>query len=162
MKNIQSPLDRYAPKPPPLPLPGHPLVTEVMAGRRFVTYPFVVSLLLISFKRNMGGMRVVENGQWPIAPVFGASLVTILFGWWGFPWGIVWSPLALYYLWMGGRDSTKEILAAEIGAAEAMRVLKTAPKVRPPSSIWLVRALILIPVVLFCSLVYSIATAGNT
>jgi hypothetical protein len=160
MKSIPSPLDRYAPKPPPPPLPDHPLVGEVMAGRRYVTYPFVVSLLVISFNRNIGGLRTVANGQWPVGPVFGAALVTILFGWWGFPWGIVWTPLALYYLWLGGRDSTKDILTAEIGHVEARRVLKAAPKPRPPGSIWLVRAMILLPVLLLGSLVHSIATAN--
>jgi len=162
MNSIPSPLDRYAPKPPPLPLPEHPLVAEVMAGRRFVTYPFVISLLLISLKRNMGGMRVVATSQWPVAPIFWAAILTVLFGWWGFPWGLLWSPLALFYLWIGGRDSTKEILTAEIGSADAQRVLRAAPKVRPPASIWFVRALILLPIVLFCSLVYSIITASDS
>jgi hypothetical protein len=54
MNHVPSPLDRYASKTPFLPLLEHPLVDEVMAGKRFVTYPFVVLLLVMSFNRNMG------------------------------------------------------------------------------------------------------------
>jgi hypothetical protein len=63
---------------------------------------------------------------------------------------------------MGGRDSTGDILAAEIGTVEARRVMKAAPRPRPPGSIWLVRVLILLPVLLLGSLVYSIATLPPT
>lgn len=154
-----SPLDRYAPKPPPLPVPDHPLVTEVMQGKRYVTYPFVFSILILSFQRSVGGVRVVETGKWPVGPLFGAAVVTILFGWWGFPWGLLWTPLALFHLWNGGRDSTRDILSKAIGVPEARRVLSLAPKARPPAAIWFVRSLILFPVLLIGSLFISIITS---
>lgn len=161
MNNTASPLDRYAPKPPPLPLPDKPLVHEILQGTRFVTYPFVVSVLILSFNRNMGGVHAVATGRWPASPMLGATIVSTLFGWWGFPWGIVWTPISLFHLWNGGRDATKEILSAEIGTAEAQRVLKAAAKPKPPASIWFVRALIMIPLALFLLLVSAIATAGS-
>lgn len=160
MSHTPSPLDRYAPKPPPLPLPEHPVVDEVMAGRRFVTYPFVVSLLVLSFNRNMGGVRLVGRDQWPMVPLFGATLVTILFGWWGFPWGIIWSPISLFHLWRGGRDSTLDVLGNVVGYPDARRVLDAAPKSKPPAGIWMVRLLILMPILLFVSLVSAIVNSG--
>lgn len=162
MNNTASPLDRYAQKPPPLPLPDNPLVHEVMAGTRFVTYPFVFSLLVLSFNRNMGGVHAVGSGRWPVSPILGAAVVSIFFGWWGFPWGIIWTPVSLFHLWNGGRDATKDVLSAEIGAAEAQRVLKAAAKPKPPSSIWLVRALIILPLGLFLLLVTAIATSPGS
>ncbi len=159
MNHVPSPLDRYAPKPPPLPLPEHPVIDEVMAGRRFVTYPYVVSLLVMSFNRNMGGVRVVSRDQWPMLPLFSATFITTFFGWWGFPWGIIWSPLSLFHLWRGGRDSTLDVLASAVGHADARRVLAVAPKPKPPACIWLVRLLILMPVLLFGSLVSAVMNA---
>lgn len=144
-----------------MPLPDHPMVADVMQGSRYVIYPFVVSILVLSFRRNFGGVRVVRTGSWPIVPLFGAALTTIALGWWGFPWGLIWSPIALFQLWNGGRDFTKDILSNEIGMPEAQRVLAMAPKPKPPASIWLVRLMILVPVFLFGSLVLGIALAGS-
>lgn len=160
MNRTLSPLDRYAPQPPPLPLPDTPLVHDVLAGTRFVTYPFVVSILILSFNRNMGGVHAVASGRWPTSPMLGATIVSTLFGWWGFPWGIVWTPISLFHLWNGGRDATKDLLAAEIGVIEARRVLKASAKPKPPASIWLVRALILFPLALFLLLVSAIVSSA--
>jgi len=162
MNHVPSPLDRYAPKPPPLPLPEHPVVDQVMAGNRFVTYPFVISILILSFNRNMGGVRLVGRDQWPMVPLFGATLVTMLFGWWGFPWGMIWSPVSLFHLWRGGRDSTLDVLGGVIGYADARRVLATAPKPKLPASIWLVRLFILMSILFFGTLVFAIVNSESS
>jgi hypothetical protein len=157
-----SPLDRYTPPQLPAEDAGagdHPIIREVMAGKRYVTYPYVVSILVMSFRRTMGGVRVVETGAWPVGPLFGAALVSGFFGWWGFPWGLVWTPLILHNLWRGGRDATREILTNIVGAPEAKRILKIAPKPKPPGAIWLVRLFLLIPLALVALLVFAIATS---
>lgn len=154
-----SPLDRYLPPTVDGPDAGHPVVKAVMAGKRYVVYPYVASLLILTFRRSMGSVRLVETGSWPMGPLFGAATITTLFGWWGFPWGIIWSPLALFNLWRGGSDATKDILAEAVGFPEAKRILSIAPKPKPPLTIWLVRLLILVPVLFFGSIFYAIATS---
>ena len=152
-----SPLDRYLPRTVDIPESEHPVVKAVMAGKRYVIYPYVASLLVLTFRRNMGSVRLVETGNWPMGPLFGAATITTFFGWWGFPWGIIWSPLALFNLWCGGRDATKEILTDVVGGPEAKRILSIAPKPSPPLSIWLTRLLILVPVSLVGSVFFAIA-----
>ena len=159
MSQVLSPLDRYAPKPPPLPLPSHPMVEEVMSGCRFVTHPYVVSLLIISLNRTLGGIQVIGRGPWPLGNLFGATLISLIFGWWGFPWGILWTPIALYHLWRGGRDCTEAFLIEAVGHADARRVLAAAPKPKAPPAIWIVRLLILVPVLAFGFLFTAIASA---
>lgn len=154
-----SPLDRYLPPELPEATSSHPVVLSVMAGQRYVIYPYVASALIMTFRRSMGSVRVVETGQWPMGPLFGATAITTLFGWWGFPWGLVWSPAALFNLWRGGRDATKEILADVVGAPEAKRILAVAPKPKLPATIWLARAVILVPILLVGSIAYSVATS---
>lgn len=143
-----SPLDRYAPAPPPLPVPDHPVVAAVMSGKRYVVFPYVFSMLVMTFRRNLGAPRLVGAGDWPVGPLFGAAVITLLTGWWGFPWGVIWTPLALVSIWRGGRDFTNEVLIDVVGAPEAKRILKLAPKAKPPAAIWLVRLLILVPVLI--------------
>ena len=154
-----SPLDRYLPPDPDGPESGHPVVKAVMAGKRYVIYPYVASLLILTFRRSIGSVRVVETGNWPMGPLFGAATITTLFGWWGFPWGIIWSPVALYNHWRGGHDATKDILSDVVGATEAKRILAIAPRPSPPLTIWLVRLLILGPIILFGSILHAIITS---
>lgn len=159
MSQPLSPLDRYAPGPPPLPLPSHPLVQEVMDGTRYVTHPYVVSLLLISFNRSLGGVLRIGSDSWPIGNLFSATLITLFFGWWGFPWGIIWTPLSLFYLWRGGRDCTMGLLTEAVGPNEAQRVMAAAPKPKAPPTIWLVRLMILAPVALFVLFVSAVVSS---
>jgi hypothetical protein len=132
------------------------VVDFVMAGNRFVTIPYVFSMLVLTFRRNMGGVHTVRTGHWPIGQMVQAAIVTSWFGWWGFPFGIIYSILSCYYLFRGGRDATKEILEKTVGREEANRILRAAPKPQLPGSIWIVRAIVVLPFVL----VFLIITAA--
>jgi hypothetical protein len=48
-------------------------------------------------------------------------------------------------LWKGGHDYTREMLSVIAGAPEAKRILSIAPQPKPPTAIWLVRSVILMP-----------------
>ena len=39
-------------------------------------------------------------------------MISLVFGWWGFPWGFIYTPMALYTNLKGGKDITKDILIA--------------------------------------------------
>ncbi len=132
-----------------------------MEGKRYVFYPYVVSLLVISLRRTMGGLRVVETGAWPLGPLFGAAAVTGLFGWWGFPWGLIWTPLTLYHLSRGGRDVSRDLIVQIVGRDEAARIMKSAPKPKPPAGIWLVRLLLLLPLLWFVLGIVAVALSSE-
>jgi hypothetical protein len=132
------------------------LVSLVMEGTRFITIPYAFSIIILSFRRSMGSVHQVDSVNWPISQVILAAVITTLFGWWGIPFGVIWSILSLFYLWSGGRDSTREILTSAIGPMEAKRVLSIARKPTLPPSIWLVRAIILIPIIAFLALLFSL------
>ena len=40
---------------------------------------------------------------------FPYSLLTLVLGWWGIPWGLIYTPLALMTNFSGGRDVTAEV-----------------------------------------------------
>lgn len=66
---------------------------------RIVSYPFVVSLLVVTFRKSFSGLwcrthRLQKLGL--------ASLITVVIGWLGIPFGIFFTPVALFKLARGG------------------------------------------------------------
>ena len=131
-----------------------------MEGTRFVTLPYVVSIVIMTSQRNLGGIHEVRTGRWPVGEMVQAALVTVFFGWWGLPFGPLYSLLSCFYLCIGGRDATREILEKTVGREEARRILLTAKKPKLPVSIWVVRAIIITPLILAGILICSILNGG--
>ena len=138
------------------PVESNATLEAVMNGQRFVIVPYVFSLILWTSQRSMGGVHVVKTGEWPMRQLFGAACITSLFGWCGIPRGIPWTIVNLIYLWRGGRDVTLLLLTPSVGIEEARRILATAPKPKPPASIWYLRLLILVPLAILTVLLLCI------
>jgi hypothetical protein len=133
--------------------PKSDLENLVMSGHRFVTIPYVVSVVILSFRRGLGGVHVVKTGEWPVGKVIGATAITSLCGWWGFPFGIIWTVISLFHLWKGGSDVTRKLLVQDLGPQEASRIMASAPKPKRPGAIWLARLIILLPVILITAFI---------
>lgn len=118
-----------------------------MKGTRFRTVPYTFSIVVMSFRRNMGELHEVKTGQWPTGQLFGAVLISLCFGWWGVPWGIAWTIQSLYFLWNGGRDHTLTLLNQFMPPAQAKQVLKASAKPETPPALWIIRLIILVPIV---------------
>ena len=43
------------------------------------------------------------------------TLISLAFGWWGFPWGFIYTPMSLATNLGGGKDVTAQLLAAQGG-----------------------------------------------
>ena len=65
----------------------------VSAQPRYVIFWYVVSLLLVTSRRTMQGVFCPSCAP---KKAFQASAITWLLGWWGFPWGPIWTIGALY------------------------------------------------------------------
>ncbi|MES2470075.1 MAG: DUF4339 domain-containing protein [Verrucomicrobiota bacterium] len=102
------------------------VVEMVRAGGRFVIWQFNFSLVVLSFKRS-SGIQFLRPGESGAGACFGYSSISALFGWWGFPWGILWTPLCLFRNMMGGQDVTEPILATVLGPGEADRIVRQRP-----------------------------------
>ena len=80
------------------------IATAVQNGSRFVVYPYCVSIVVLSFRRSSGVKLVPPRGRaWTGLPYV---LITLLLGWWGIPWGPIWSLQCLSASLKGGRDVT--------------------------------------------------------
>jgi Tfp pilus assembly protein PilF len=77
---------------------------------REVLYPYVVSLLIFTFRRGFAGRWCRRHRDLRLGL---ASLITVTVGWLGIPWGLFYTPLALLHLARGGtrlEDSNVELL----------------------------------------------------
>lgn len=87
------------------------LKTEIQRGGKFVTYPYVISVLIITFRRtsDIYFVRADENAVIKGLPF---TLLSLVVGWWGIPWGIIYTVGALWTNLSGGKDITTEVLSA--------------------------------------------------
>jgi hypothetical protein len=84
---------------------------ELAHGAKFVIYQFTISIIVMTFRRSSDVyfIKANENGTVKGLPY---TLLTFFLGWWGIPWGPVYSIGSLYNNLKGGKNITQEILAA--------------------------------------------------
>lgn len=84
---------------------------EIQRGGKFVVYLYCVSLLIITFKRG-SGIYFVPAGQSAVWKGLPFTLLSVLTGWWGIPWGPLFTLEALVRNLQGGKDVTQEVVLA--------------------------------------------------
>jgi hypothetical protein len=84
------------------------IVFEIQRGGKFVRYQWCVSALIITFKRfsdihfvRAGESRQAKGMQW--------TLLSLVAGWWGIPWGPIWTIHSLVVNLKGGEDLTASV-----------------------------------------------------
>ena len=85
---------------------------EIRRGARFVIFQYCISIFIMTFKRTSSDVHFVRAGEGTFGKSWGASLVTLLLGWWGIPWGPIYSIQSLWVNANGGHDVTHDIVRA--------------------------------------------------
>ena len=83
---------------------------ELQRGGRFILFQYCVSVIFVTFKRP-SPVYFIRAGENPLGKGMGFTLLTLVAGWWGIPWGPIYSVQSIYSNLSGGRDVTKEIAA---------------------------------------------------
>jgi hypothetical protein len=76
-------------------------------GERLVFFECCVSLVLVTLRRPSRPVRV-RSLAGALLRGLPWTLATLLLGWWGVPWGFVYTPLALATNLSGGRALTAD------------------------------------------------------
>jgi hypothetical protein len=78
---------------------------------RWVVFEFCISLMVVTLRRPSRPIRIRSDQRaWVRGlPYTGVSL---LCGWWGLPWGVVYTPLTIFTNLRGGCDITAQIREA--------------------------------------------------
>ena len=99
-------------------VPADQLKFEIERGGRFVVYPYCISVLIMSFKRS-SNIYFVPAGETSLPRGLGFSAVSLVLGWWGIPWGPIWTVSSILTNLQGGRDVTREVVASLARAPES-------------------------------------------
>ena len=87
------------------------LNSELQRGARFVCYQYCISILLVTFKRA-SDIYFVRAGETPPGRITGFCVISLLLGWWGIPWGPIYSIQSLVTNLRGGKDLTAQVIAS--------------------------------------------------
>lgn len=87
------------------------LKEEIEAGGRFVFYEYCISVLVAS-QRRPSAIYFLRPGQKGILRGLPYALLSFCLGWWGIPWGFIYTPLTLLTNLSGGSDVTEQVMAA--------------------------------------------------
>src|SRR5438876_4178101 len=84
------------------------LEAHLTAGGRFAVFEYCISLVVVTLHRRSGvyWLRPGEKGLFRGLPYTALSL---LLGWWGVPWGFIYTPLVIVTNLSGGCDITAEV-----------------------------------------------------
>lgn len=93
------------------PLFAEELRTRIAAGARCVRFEFCFSLFFVTIRRQS---EVYLTSSWHQRYLWGLwySFLAFLLGPWGVPWGLLWTPWAIWVNTSGGVDCTADVLAA--------------------------------------------------
>ena len=86
------------------------LAAEVSRGGKFVIFQYCFSIVLMSFKRR-SDIYFVKSTENAAVKGLKFTLLSIVLGWWGLPWGIIFTVQTLATNLGGGKDVTQPVLA---------------------------------------------------
>ena len=78
---------------------------QIDLGGRFVFYKYTISAVVITFRRS-SDIYFVKPGESRVVKGLGWTALTLLLGWWGIPWGPIFSIGSLWTNLRGGVDVT--------------------------------------------------------
>lgn len=84
---------------------------ELQRGAKIVCYQYCVSLLVITFRRSSDAYYI-PAGENTVARGLPWTLLSLVLGWWGIPWGPIFTVQSLFVNLKGGKDLTADFSAA--------------------------------------------------
>lgn len=98
---------------------GQRVAFELQRGGKFVIYQYCVSILVMTFRRP-SDIYFIRAGESAVAKGVLFSVLSFVLGWWGIPWGPIYTIGSLITNFGGGKDVTAEVLSAlQSGSAGA-------------------------------------------
>jgi hypothetical protein len=84
---------------------------ELQRGAKIVCYNYCISLLVVTFRRSSDAYYI-PAGESAIGKGLPWTLLTLVMGWWGIPWGPIFTVQSLIVNFKGGKDITANFNAA--------------------------------------------------
>ena len=95
---------------------GH-LQQELQQGGKFVMYQYCISLLIITFKRS-SNIYFISHSDNAVVKGLPFTLLSLVLGWWGIPWGPIYTIQSIWVNFNGGKDVTNEVAASIMSSSQ--------------------------------------------
>jgi hypothetical protein len=96
---------------------------ELQRGAKIVCYHYCVSLLVITLRRSSDAYYI-PAGESAVSKGLPWTLLTLVMGWWGIPWGPIFTVQSLIVNFKGGKDLTANFGAAMTRAVPAPGIIQ--------------------------------------
>ncbi len=90
------------------------LQREADNGARFIFFAWTISLIVVTFKRT-SGVYLVRSGTSTALKGLPYTVLSLLLGWWGFPFGPKYTIGSILTNLKGGKDVTDDVMATVAG-----------------------------------------------
>ena len=84
---------------------------ELQRGAKIVCYNYCISLVVITFRRSSDAY-FIPAGESTVGKGLPWTLLTLVMGWWGIPWGPIFTVQSLIVNFKGGKDLTANFSTA--------------------------------------------------
>jgi hypothetical protein len=101
---------------------------ELGRGAKFVVFQYCISVIVLTFKRS-SDVYFLRAGESALGKGLPFTLLSMVAGWWGIPWGPIFTVQSIYNNLQGGKDVTPAVrssLAAPAGAPGSKLVQRPA------------------------------------
>jgi hypothetical protein len=86
------------------------LAEEIRRGAKCIMYEYCLSIVIMTFRRP-SGIYLILPSESAVVKGLGFSAISFFLGWWGFPWGIIYTIGSFITNFRGGTDLTMEVMA---------------------------------------------------
>lgn len=105
---------------------------ELQRGGRVVEFSYCISVLVVTFRRS--AIVFVRPGESAMSAAAPYLLLSLFFGWWGFPFGLIFTPIAILQNLTGGTDHTARFMAT-LPRPQQQQQQMAAFQAPPPSTL---------------------------
>lgn len=82
---------------------------ELDNGAKFVVFQYCISIFIMTFRRG-SDVYFVRAGESTFSKSIAFTILSLILGWWGIPWGPIYTLGAVFTNMGGGKDVTAEVL----------------------------------------------------
>jgi len=93
---------------------------EIQRGAKLVLYPYCISIVVLTFRRA-SNIYFIPAGESAVKKGLPWIFLSLIAGWWGIPWGPIWTIQSLVTNFQGGKDVTADISSRLQPAAVAAK-----------------------------------------
>jgi hypothetical protein len=82
---------------------------EIQRGAKFVLFPYCIAVVILTFRRA-SEFYFLRQGENAVVKGLPFSLLSLVAGWWGIPWGPIYTVQSIYNNSRGGNDATAAVV----------------------------------------------------